>query len=1006
MPLSLHCGPFSFLEESFVSHLTANPPAVNRRVAVVTSSQRMAERLQRLLTQERGHSFFNLRFHTLHSLSLDVLRSAHVSLPAVINEDLFHERLVERILIDSGEWASDRARALAEAHRATLRDLVEAGVEMGSFREHFSDMEIPGKEKLFRLLALAARYRERLADLNVAGSADLARLAGLTVEDRPSVLDSYDEFLYYGFYDLNGAQSDFFSAVARQARVHLFFPCVKGQPGWAFAERFLELKIPLGGAEVHNEKSQGAGPLGGVLRSLFNPGLAPDTVSPPIHFMNVSGERDEIWRVAKEILKLREGKNPPDWDEIGLVARGTDAYTALVPEIFGVHGIPYSLSDGGPLLSHPAARLAMDLIALLGRAHDRDALLDIVNSPCLRVDVLPLSSREEIQRYLTQAGPRAGLAHLFSPETGMILDVPEELRGPVPPQALLKLFSSFNPNIPLGVSRWNTSQSKDVLSWAAHGAAARDRWESLIDRTAESGEVMEIVFGLVDRLVEMDRFSPPVSGEEFSFTFGEALRAARRPGTGSVHGVRVMGAMEARGESFGTLFLVGLKEGVFPRVVREDPLLGDDLRRVLRDPGGYWILPKREGYDEEKLLFTLLVSAVKERLFLLFSRSGEDGRAEVPSFYLRDLARAAGLSLDEAERLPRPPLEKWGSVSPSLLTLQEAGLVDLLDDRSVSDEFKNTVRGAARLVSRGGPTPIDGVVGPPRTYLEKCAGRGISPSALETLVSCPFEFFLSRILGLRETRAMYDEEGVTPLALGKIQHALLEKVYGLFLSGGVPDPAEAATLMRKETHQLFSSLGASSAGPYPLLWLSLQERVERQLVDFIVKDVFRLKAEGFRPAKMEWAVQGPLPGTYFIWSGRLDRVDWNPTSNRFRVIDYKNRIRKETLFERVCAGQVFQAPAYLDLVDAQGTWGPDVQADGVRYEYLATNETEEFAGEAWRKEKPVLQARVQTLVSQIQEGRFPIHPTEGPQAHCQWCDFARACRKAHGPSRRRAEKIS
>lgn len=994
MPLSLYCGPFASLEKSFVSHLTVNPPGVGRRVAVVTTSQRMAERLQRLLTQERGHAFFNLRFHTLHSLASEVLRSSGVPLPDVINEDLFHERLVEQLLVESGHFDARRARALAEAHRATVRDLVEAGVETSSFREYFSDMDIPGEGKLFRLLSLADRYRERLSSLNVAGSADLARLAAVTVENHPTALESYDELVYYGFYDLNGAQSDFFNAVAQQARVRLYFPCVKGQAGWAFAERFLELKIRVGGAEAHQDEARDERPLGGVLRSLFNPGAAPGEPSRNVQIANVSGERDEIWRVAKEILKLREGKNPPDWDEIGLVARGLDAYTTLVPELLGVHGIPYSLSDGGPLLSHPVVRLAIDLIELPGRTHERDILADILGSPWIHRDVFSGSSPDEVRRYFLQAGPRAGLAHVVAPPPPTEnSEISEDLRGPVLPLALQNVSLRLRDSGPPG-----------HRSWADHGVTARERLETMIDRNPDTEAVLQQIFGILDSLVELDRFSPPVSGEEFASTFVDALRKARRPGTGPVHGVRVMGAMEARGERFGTLFLVGLKEGVFPRVVREDPLLGDDIRRVLRDPGGYWILPKREGYDEEKLLFTLLVSSVTERLFLLFSRSGDEGRAEVPSIYLRDLARAAGLSLDEAERLPRPPLEKWSALPPALLTSQEAGLADLLEGRAVFGPLEKIAERAAHLLWRGGPTAIDGWVGPPQAYVEKCRERGISPSSLETLVSCPFEFFLSRILGLRDPRAMFDADGVIPLALGKIQHAVLEKVYRAIIARGGLDPVEAAALARKETHHVFSSLGTLAGGTYPLLWLTVQDRVERQLSDFVLKDVSRLKAEGFQPKQLEWVLKAPCPGTDFMWTGRLDRVDWNETSQRFRVIDYKNSLRKESLANRILAGQVYQAPAYLDLVEFQGLWGPAAQAESVRFEYLATNTTEDFPGEVWQTEEGAIHSRLHEWVSVIQRGQFPIRPTEGPNAHCHWCDFARACRKAHGPSRRRAEE--
>jgi superfamily I DNA/RNA helicase len=990
MPLSLHCGPFSFLEESFVSHLTANPPGVGRRVAVVTTSQRMGERLQRVLSSDRGHAFFNLWFHTLHSLSLDILRPSGVTLPVVNNDEIFHERLVERLLVKEATLPPERARALAGAYRATLRDMVEAGVDTVRFREHFEDMEFSGEEKFYQLLSLADRYRDALVHLNVAGSADLARLAAETVENLPDALSFYDEIIYYGFYDLNGAQSDFFSAVARQGQVTLFFPCVKGHAGYSFAERFLELKIRVGGAEAHWGESNEIGPLGRAVGSLFDPSQPPVDPAGPLHVINVSGERDEVWRVAKEIVHIREEHTTVAWDEIGVVARGLDAYAGLIPEIFGAHGIPFSLSDGGPLLSHPVARLAADLISVGGRVHDRDLLLDIIGSPSIRQEAIAGSTVEEIRTYLVNAGPRAGVSHLCASSPSGPSDIPSDLRLPDPPPALLAMGA-----------RLKGPGAAELMSWTQHVSLARERIDHFVATTPENEPVLRGVVTVLERLEELDRFSPPVREEEFSDTFSDALRRGRRPGTGAVHGVRVLGAMEARGERFGTLFLLGLKEGVFPRVVREDPLLSDDLRRILRDPGGYWILPKREGYDEEKLLFTLLVSSAKDRLYLLYPRSGADGRAEVPSLYLRDLARATGISLEEGERLPRPPLEKWNAVSRTLLTPQEAGLVDLLEDLPVTGEWKDISRRGAQLSAWTVPSAIDGQVGAPEKFLARCRERGLSPSAVESLATCPFEFFISRPVGVRPAQAMYDEEGVTPLALGRIQHVLLQKVYAGFVGHAPPEIDEVAARLRRETQTLFSLLRAQRTGPYPLLWLTLQERVEGQLVAFVRKDVARLREEGFRPEKLEWGLAGPLPGTDFFWTGRLDRMDWNPVTRRFHVVDYKNKIRKDSLTERVGAGQVYQAPVYFDLVESQKVWG----TGEVRYEYLSTNETEVFSEESWRAQRGFQEARLKELLSVLSEGRFLIHPTEGPTGHCHLCAFARACRKSHGPSRKRAAGV-
>jgi ATP-dependent helicase/nuclease subunit B len=85
---------------------------------------------------------------------------------------------------------------------------------------------------------------------------------------------------------------------------------------------------------------------------------------------------------------------------------------------------------------------------------------------------------------------------------------------------------------------------------------------------------------------------------------------------------------------FRALFIIGLNEGVFPRTVREDAFLRDRDREVLERDLGYKANQKLAAFDEEKLLFTLLVQAARERLYCLFQRSDESGRVLAPSWYL------------------------------------------------------------------------------------------------------------------------------------------------------------------------------------------------------------------------------------------------------------------------------------------------------------------------------------------------------------------------------------
>src|SRR3972149_230257 len=98
---------------------------------------------------------------------------------------------------------------------------------------------------------------------------------------------------------------------------------------------------------------------------------------------------------------------------------------------------------------------------------------------------------------------------------------------------------------------------------------------------------------------------PRFSQEEFVQAVQRRIEATRVPiGTELVPGVRVLDAMAARGLAFRVLFVLGLNESVFPRVIREDAFLRDRERRVLETSLGYKIPEKLGGGDGEGLLFS------------------------------------------------------------------------------------------------------------------------------------------------------------------------------------------------------------------------------------------------------------------------------------------------------------------------------------------------------------------------------------------------------------------
>ena len=134
--------------------------------------------------------------------------------------------------------------------------------------------------------------------------------------------------------------------------------------------------------------------------------------------------------------------------------------------------------------------------------------------------------------------------------------------------------------------------------------------------------------------------------------------------------MQLLSVMEARARTFDHLLLVGLNRGVFPRVVSEDPLLPDGVRRALRD-----VLPelpvKREGVDEERFLFAQLMAS-SESVVLSWSATDDGGRARPPSPLVERLRRVASRSVGELEELLKI---RQPTLSQQLAILRDEALV-------------------------------------------------------------------------------------------------------------------------------------------------------------------------------------------------------------------------------------------------------------------------------------------------------------------------------------------
>lgn len=1031
--LKVFSGPFEALEDAFAARVAELRPRIgDAPLLVVAPSRALADRLERLLSVEKGLPLLGVHFHTFHSLAAAIVEDGGFPDGALVSDPLFHDAVVDQALDEApslGIAKELRPRALAAAVRASLRDLVDAGVDPVALAESFGDEILRGEKeeraRLVALLSLLAVYENKLAKLKVLPpSALVKRAAELAPASR--WLEGFREVLYYGFYDLTGLQADAFEAVTSARPSRLYFPYRKGRPAFRFADDFFEQKLAARSPEELSAPRGASAALGPALDALFDP-AAPAAPADPakVRVISASGARDEAWAAAKEAARLvEEGFAPAD---IAVVARSLEPYRAALLEAFAAEGLRLDLSAGEPILRQPLAKACLDLLSLRRRDFPSRAVEDLASSPYF-ASASP--ARVALWRRLIEAlGVRAGWLQwrgkLEPRAHGPVELYPHRVREGLPgfavPAADVSALWEF-------LRGARDSLGGPAAAWSVRAGEARALLSAHLELPAGASpaenDAWRAVQDALDEAAAFDRLKSECSWDDFLDVLERKLARATRSVGGAGLGVRGLDAMDARGQRSRAVVLIGLKEKLFPRQIQEDPILRDGARAALRHPAGYWIGRKAAGHEEERLLFYLAVSSARERLTLIYPRSDDRGRAEVPSTYLRELCRAAGLPAPgehDAWRVPRPPAERLRALAPASRTPGEAALLCALDGsvppaslEKAGVPAKALAEGfalGAALNSRGEAGPRDGIVPPPTAALAGWRKSGLAPTALDEFAQCPFKFFAARVLNLGEREEGAERGELSAAARGQVYHEVLERFYSTLPEAAWSGRGSPEAHLDAVLDQTFKENGWRELGLYPLLWEASRLEMSAHLRGFVRWDLARLRAGHFRPrlfeAKLRGEPEGGAPGG-IPWRGVADRVDGDEDGKAFRVADYKTRKSgrwKKGLAFLAAEGTSHQIPFYAAL--AAGDLGDGWEFAGGELLFIEADDearSTALTAEEWaRTREPFLKGLAEKIEA-MSAGRFPIAPEDGERGHCSWCDFPTLCRKSHAPSRARAAR--
>jgi ATP-dependent helicase/nuclease subunit B len=649
----------------------------------------------------------------------------------------------------------------------------------------------------------------------------------------------------------------------------------------------------------------------------------------------------EVDAAARRIQKLLAGGYR--LRDVAVLVRDLGQYHDLIHASFAEHGIPYFADRRRETAHHPLLQFVRALLAIAQGGWPHDWLMALLKTGLTGIDA---AGADALESFVLEHRIRGEAWVAAEPwafhRRGVEQEQPDERQSVDGDRR--KLIEALQPFVRCVQGNATVKESVAALfgvmtalpvrptlsEWMEAAQGAGD-----FELAAEHGQAWTDLVEMFDELVELlgDEAVTAASFAEILETGLEGFELALVPPT--LDQVLVGQVDRTRPCEIRAVLVLGLSDGSFPAVPREDSVLSDGDRRELHRRNVDVMAPSERRLLDEQFLAYRAFTCASDFLYLSRARSDAKGRAVAESPFwrrMRLMFRATPTALpaearDDASLVATPRQLVTGLMRWARQEKEDATWPALY--QWVATEARGVAR-IDRLLRRAWPAlsyengaALTPAVAEALWPNPLCGGA----AQLEAFAACPFMHFLRYGLELQPRQ----EADVSALDLGHVYHHVLQHVVATLIRQrkswadlGEPHKQRlVSAAVDRIGHALRGEIMLSTARNRYLL-----NRIERTLGQVIATQTHGAARGRFKPgfARVQFGGESSLLPELIVQtprrsevrlSGHIDRIDIHEDGHTVAAIDYRLTDHPLSLAE-VYHGLSLQLMTYPLVLESSG----------------------------------------------------------------------------------------